>query len=110
MRKRTIISIMITLLVLYLTNKFWFIYETNTFSHFEFEIFTIILVLTFLFTYKLTDYLADFKTLKYKSRIEIVFLSIFFILLFIPMSYINQDKKSIQEKPTKVKIANFFAL
>lgn len=64
---------------------------------FQFEIFTIIAVLMFLLSYKLTNYVADFKTVKEKSRIEILFLTIFFLFLFVPMSYINQETKSIQE-------------
>lgn len=64
---------------------------------FNFEIFVIILVLTFLFSYKISNYIADFKTIKNKSRIDIIFLTIFFIFLFIPMLHINQDEYSTQE-------------
>lgn len=64
---------------------------------FKFEEFIIIFVLTLLLIYKLTDYLADFNTLKKESRIEIIFLTIFFTILFIPMSNINQNEKSISE-------------
>ncbi len=64
---------------------------------FQWEIFVIILILTFLFSYKINDYLADFSSIKNKSRIEIVFLAMFFIILFIPMLSINQDKISEKE-------------
>lgn len=64
---------------------------------FDFNLFVIIAVLTFLLTYKLSDYVADFKTVQGKSRIEIVFLCVFFIFLFIPMSFINQDEISQTE-------------
>ena len=64
---------------------------------FNFEIFVIILVLSFLLIYKASDYVADFSSIKHKSRIDIVFLLIFFSFLFVPMSHINQDKISKQE-------------
>ena len=95
MRKRTFLSIFLTVLFILLSNKFWLIFKTKTSAHFEFEIFTIILVLSFLFFYKITDYIADFKTIREKSRIDIIFLTIFFVFLFIPMSHVNQDEKSV---------------
>ena len=64
---------------------------------FQWEIFVIILILTFLFSYKINDYLADFSSIKHKSRIETVFLTLFFVILFIPMLSINQDKISEKE-------------
>lgn len=72
-------------------------------TSFELEIFTIIAVLMFLLSYKLTNYVADFKTVQEKSRIEILFLTIFFLFLFVPMSYINQDVRSNQENRTLAK-------
>ena len=99
-RKRTIISCLATLLVLFFTNKYWLSYTVQNTRHFEIEIFIIILVLSFLFFCKLADYAADFKSIKNKSRLDIVFLIIFFILLFIPMSKINQDTLSRDENRT----------
>ena len=64
---------------------------------FVFETFIIILVLSSLFSYKIMDYVADFSSIKHKSRIDIIFLSIFFIMLFIPISHINQEKTSLKE-------------
>lgn len=64
---------------------------------FDFYIFVIIAVLSFLCMYKLTCYIADFKTIKNQSRIEIIFLAIFFVMLFIPMSKISQDDISRNE-------------
>ena len=64
---------------------------------FDFYIFTIILILSYLVSLKLVDYLADFKNLKNYSRIEIVFLTVFFLLLFIPMSHIDDSEKSKTE-------------
>ena len=69
-------------------------------SIFDFKVFVIILVLSYLFVYKLTDYVAEFKTTKKKSRIEIIFLSVFFVFLFIPMSNISQDNFTKQENRT----------
>ncbi len=46
---------------------------------------------------KITSYLADFKDIEKQSRTDIVFLLIFFILLFIPMSKINNAERSIAE-------------
>lgn len=70
---------------------------------FEFELFTIILILSSLFGYKLMDYIADFSSVKHKSRVDIVFLCIFFSMLFIPMSHINQDEISKSENRTLAK-------
>jgi hypothetical protein len=54
-------------------------------------------VLAFLFSYKLINYLANFKLLQHNSRIDIVFLSMFFITLYIPMSYISKEETSPNE-------------
>ena len=132
MRKRCIIAGIFTLCILCLTNSFWLeikhkntlntVKPPQTVTHrgvehkpnhsnrkrqnhvkFEFEIFVIVLVLSYLLSYKLIDYLADFKTIKDKSRIEILFLAIFFTLLFIPMMYISDAKTSKSENRTLAK-------
>ncbi len=64
---------------------------------FLFEPFVIILILSSLFGYKLMDYIADFSSIKHESRIDIIFLCIFFIVLFIPILHINQKDKSLTE-------------
>ena len=69
----------------------------------DYMIFVTILVLTYLFSYKLTNYVADFKTIQNKSRIDILFLTLFFIFLFIPMSHINDKEISEQENRTLAK-------
>jgi len=97
MKKRHIVAAVLTLAILIATYKFWLIFKSAHSAHFDFYPFVIILVLSYLGTLKLTDYLADFKDIKHQSRIEIVFLLVFFILLFIPMSHINQDVKSKKE-------------
>ena len=56
-----------------------------------------VFVLAFLLSYKLINYLAGFKLLQHNSRIDIVFLSIFFILLYIPMSHISKEEISPNE-------------
>ncbi len=71
--------------------------DIRTSVKFDFKIFIVILVLTYLLAYKLTDYIANFNTIKHQSRIEIIFLLIFFIFLFVPMSHINQNKYSLKE-------------
>ena len=70
---------------------------------FDFKIFIIILILSYLLTYKLSDYIADFKAVKGKSRIEIIFLTIFFIFLFVPLSNINVQEISHKENRTLAK-------
>lgn len=57
----------------------------------------IISVLAFLFSYKFVQYLSKFKLEKQHSRIDIVMLTAFFGLLFVPMSHISDAVKSEQE-------------
>ena len=64
---------------------------------FEFEIFIIILVVSFLFFWKLINYISNFKTLKQASRLDIIFLTSFFIILFIPMSKITNERYDMVE-------------
>ncbi len=78
--------------------------NTRTTIKFDFKVFIIILVLSYLLSYKLTAYAADFKTIKNKSRLDIIFLSIFFVFLFIPISNINQDEISKDENRTLAKL------
>lgn len=54
-------------------------------------------ILAFLLAYKIVNYLAGFKLLQHNSRIDIVFLSIFFIFLYIPMSHISKEETSPNE-------------
>lgn len=64
---------------------------------FEAMTFIIIAVLGYLLSYKLTSYLADFKVLSNYSRLDILFLLVCTILMFLPMSHITNDVKSIAE-------------
>ena len=95
MKKRYFIALGLTLWVLYITHHGWMGYKNA--PAFDPMLLIIISVLSYLAGLKITSYLADFKNLQHKSRIEIVFLAIFFIFLFIPMSKINQDAKSETE-------------
>ncbi len=70
-----------------------FITDINT----DYNLLIIISVLTFLLFYKLSNYVADFNTVEKHSRIEIIFLSVFFVSLFLPMSHVNTDEISTRE-------------
>ena len=74
---------------------------------FQFDIFLSILILSILLSFKLSNYLADFKTIKNASRIDITFLTVFFVILFIPMSHLNSDKVSKNENRTLAKMPLF---
>ena len=74
-------------------------------NDFQFSLFIILIVLTFLLSYKLTNCMAEFNTLYEKSKIDIVFVSIFFVFLFIPMSNIDiKSQISEQENRTLAKL------
>lgn len=60
--------------------------------------FVILVAAYFLITYKLGKYLSCFKIEEHHSRIDIVFCTVFFALLFVPMSQISDAQKSTQEK------------
>ena len=81
--------------------------QVRTAIKFDFKLFVIILILTYLLAYKLSNYIADFKTVKNKSRLDIIFLTIFFVFLFIPMSNINKDEISTQENRPLAKLQPF---
>lgn len=66
-------------------------------TKFDLLVLLIIAIITYLFAYKITSYLADFKINKDKSRIDIVFLAIFFLILFIPMMRHSSEKTSTAE-------------
>ena len=74
--------------------------DVRTSIKFDFKVFLIILILTYLLSFKLSDYVADFNTVKGKSKVEILFLVVFFIFLFIPMSHISSEKISKNENRT----------
>lgn len=102
MKKRTIISIVLTCTCLFLTHKIWL--DEN---HLNIYLIISISILSFLFFYKISNYLADFRNIKNKSLIEIIFLTAFFIALFIPMSHIDNNESSEQENRTLAKLKPF---
>ena len=71
---------------------------------FDAKVLTIILILSYLLAYKLTSYAADFKSVKNKSRIEILFLTVFFVLLILPALKINDE---IYSKAENRKLAEY---
>lgn len=89
MKKRYFIALLLTLGILYFTHHAWLGYKKSL--NFDYRLFIILSTLGYMICLQITSYLADFKSIKNKSRIEIVFLTIFFTMLFIPMSHINQD-------------------
>ncbi len=66
-------------------------------SEFNYRIFVILLSVFFLFFWKLIHYLARLKILENHSRLDIIFVCIFFLLLLIPVLKINDSEKSLSE-------------
>ena len=64
---------------------------------FDYLMFIILSILSFAVFYKLTYYLADFKISQNHSRLDILFVIVCTVILFIPMSHISQEKRSVQE-------------
>ena len=102
MKKRTIISILLTVLFIMITNDFWLV-RNNQHAIFQFDIFLIILILSFALFYKLTNYVADYKSIKEQSRLDIIFLVIFFVFLFVPMLHFDKSEISERENRTLAK-------
>ncbi|MCM1338390.1 MAG: hypothetical protein NC191_01825 [Muribaculaceae bacterium] len=102
MKKRYYISAILTIILLALTYKFWIIKDCGKYL-FQCYQFLVILICGYLVSLKITTYLADFKTLKHQSRIDIIFLTLFFTMLFVPMSHISNKKISVRENRTLAK-------
>ena len=96
-KKRIIFSILFTCGLTALLNTLWFVKIEKHHYDFQFFMFFIVATISFLISFKLSNYLADFKKIKNKSRIDIVFLFVFFFLLFLPMSRIDNSIKSKTE-------------
>ncbi len=75
--------------------------------HIDYYIFFIILVISFLAAHKIVQYLAQFKFKEKTSRIDIVFVTAFFVLLFIPMMKISDAEKSDKENRMLAKYVPF---
>lgn len=86
MKKRVMISVLLTIGAAIGAYPLW--------HHSSPLILISVIILAYLVGYKITDYVADFKTVKNHSRIDIIFLLIFCILLCIPASHISKAKKA----------------
>ena len=60
-------------------------------------LFIVLSVFPFLLFYKLLQYLAEYKIIKNYSRVDIIFLALFFAMLFLPMLNISKSTASEQE-------------
>ena len=73
----------------------------------DFYALIILATLYFLIAYKVVRYLSHFKIEEHHSRIDIVFLAVFFALLFVPMLHISDAEKSTQENRMLAKKPDF---
>ena len=64
---------------------------------FNFHFFMILAIIYFLISYKIVQYLSVFKIKDSSSRIDIVFVAFFYVLIFLPMSNISDDSESMSE-------------
>ena len=82
--------------------------DFKRFYNFNWYIFSSILIVAFLFSRKLVNYVAMFKVEKRYSRIDIVLVCFFFAVLFIPMLKIDNNEKSLQENRMLAKYMPLF--
>lgn len=71
------------------------------------KVLIILLTILFLAFYQLVNYAAKFKILDKHSRVDIVFLCLFFTVLFIPMLKIDHGDKSVKENRMLAKYSYF---
>ena len=64
---------------------------------FNFHFFMILAIIYFFISYKIVQYLSLFKIKTSSSRIDIVFVAVFYVLIFLPMSNISKDTESNTE-------------
>ena len=69
----------------------------NIVSNIEPLLFFSFFVISFLLSRLIVYWLGKFKIFEHNSRIDIVFLSVFFVLLLLPVSKIDHSEKSVQE-------------
>lgn len=69
----------------------------SVFAKYDVLLLITLFTLFFLLYFKILAWLMKLKWVQNKSRIDIVFLTIFFILLFVPMLHISDAEKSEQE-------------
>ena len=76
----------------------------------RFDFYGFIIIATFIFfvMYKIIKFLSRFKIEEHHSRIDIVFLAVFFALLFVPMLHISDAEKSTQENRMLAKYQPIF--
>ena len=79
-------------------------------AHLDWHIFVILGTIYFFLSYKVIKYLASFKLEGHYSRIDIVFLSLFFICLFLPMTNISQETQSNEENRVLAKLPSLKAI
>ncbi len=68
-------------------------------QHIPFDklMFLSVLILSFFFSYKFIHYISKFKIIEKNSRSDVLFVTLFLTLLFIPMFYISNEDTSAQE-------------
>ncbi len=64
--------------------------DLHKFYHLNFHLLFCVLIITFFVSYKLVSYVSQIKIVEKNSCIDIIFLTLFFILLFVPMSRLYQ--------------------
>lgn len=69
----------------------------SVFAKYDVLLLITLFTLFFLLYFKILAWLMKLKWVQNKSRIDIVFLTVFFILLFVPMLHISDAEKSEQE-------------
>lgn len=84
--------------------------KMNVKEHYKikFNMLLSVIILSFLLAYKAIDYISTFKLQEKHSRIDIVFVVIFAVLLFIPMSHISNAQKSVEENRMLSKYPSMF--
>lgn len=75
----------------------------SVFAKYDVLLLITLFTLFFLLYFKILAWLMKLKWVQNKSRIDIVFLTVFFILLFLPMLHISDAEKSEQENRMLVK-------
>lgn len=75
----------------------------SVFAKYDVLLLITLFTLFFLLYFKILAWLMKLKWVQNKSRIDIVFLTVFFILLFLPMLHISDAEKSEQENRTLAK-------
>ena len=95
--RRMIIAAVLTALILLWGKDFYLVGEA---ADFDWKVFVIMLTLGGMASYKLVDYLAQFKIVEHNSRIDIVFVAFVIAFMFVPVLKINHDTVSKQENRT----------